>query len=672
MSSILIVDDNERNRYLLRAMLAGHGYDVMEASNGSEALASARKQPPDLIVSDILMPQMDGFTLCREWQKDANLRRIPFVFYTATYTDRRDEELALKLGAARFFVKPVDDAVFLSTIREVAASSAAGELRPAAPADQEPAIYKMYNAALIRKLEEKMEALAESEGRFRRLAENAPDMIYRYEIFPERRVSYVSPAATALTGYQPTEFYENPEIGEKLVHPDESPEAKASLWGHNSRQNPVTMRWLSKDGRCIWIEQRHVPVTDRAGRPVAFEGIIRDITNRVTAEREKEQLQSRLYQAQKMESIGHLAASIAHDFNNMINVILGYSELALEKMPAGDPLRTHLNEVVQAAHRSAEITRQLLVFARRQPGSPVVLKLNESIAATLGILKKLIRENVELVWRPRAIRDEVSLDPAQLDQILTNLCANARDAISGAGRVCIETENVSVREEDRQDYPCPPGDYVMLSVKDNGCGMDEATRDRIFEPFFTTKPEGRGTGLGLATVYGIVSQHQGYIDVRTRPGKGAEFRIFLPCHVAERPDSSTTPAAPPPHGRGETVLVVEDEKPFLQLVRKMLENLGYTAVTTTSPEEALRLAREKPGSFAVVLADVVMPEMSGPELASRLKEIDPDAKIAFMSGYSSDFAKNGACIPAGAAYLEKPFSQKQLGALIAGILGRKS
>lgn len=669
MSSILIVDDNDRNRYLLRAMLTSHGYRVMEASNGVEALSLARSDPPDLIVSDILMPQMDGFALCSEWQRDARLRIIPFVFYTATYTDPRDEELAMKLGAARFMVKPVDEDLFMSTIHEVVANHAAGDLRPSAPSEDGPAIYRMYNESLIRKLEDKMEQLVESEARFRRLAENAPDIIYRYEIFPERKFVYVSPAVGDVTGYDPEDFYTNPDIGEALVHPDESPETKASLWGHNAPRNLITMRWLTRDRRCIWVEQRHTIVRDRASRPVAVEGIIREITERVMAVQERERLQAQLQQAQKMESIGHLAASVAHDFNNMINVILGYSELALEKMTPTDSLRGHLNEVVQAAQRSAEITRQLLLFAGKQPGAVTIIKLNDSIASTLGLLKKLIRENIQLIWRPRATRDEIMLDAANLDQILTNLCVNARDAITGSGRVYIETTDVTVTEENRSSYPCPPGEYVLLTVTDNGCGMDKATLERIFEPFFTTKTDGRGTGLGLATVYGIVTQNHGHIDVRSEPGRGSEFRIFFPLSKTEQKTQATEPAAPVPHGHGETVLVVEDEKPFLQMIRKMLENLGYTPVTTTSPAEAIRLAEAKPGNIAILLTDVVMPEMSGQELAERLKKVDPKVKVILMSGYQSSFAANEHPIPPGTRYIEKPFSQKQLGALIAGILG---
>lgn len=319
MSAILIVDDHEQNRYLLRAMLTTSGHEVLEAAHGAEALELARRTPPNLIISDILMPQMDGYALCRECKRDEQLRQIPFIFYTATYTDSRDEALALQLGAARFIVKPVEGEDFMAILGDVLQTHAAGQLAaPPPPPEEETVFYRLYNEVLIRKLEDKMliqdqlnRSLAESEGRFRRLAENAQDLIYRYEFAPQRRFAYVSPAATAVTGYTPAEHYADPELGFKLVHPDDRPLLEAAGQGKNVPGQPLTLRWVRKDGQIIWTEQRNGPVFNEAGELIAIEGIVRDITARKQHERE-------------LEAIAAVSAALrmAHTRVEMLPVIL--------------------------------------------------------------------------------------------------------------------------------------------------------------------------------------------------------------------------------------------------------------------------------------------------------------------------------------------------------------
>ncbi len=298
MSAILIVDDYEPNRYLLRTLLAASGYDVLEAANGAEALELAHRTRPDLIIADILMPQMDGFALCRECKRDTELRDIPFVFYTATYTDPRDEALAMQLGAARFIVKPMENDAFIAILREVLQAHRAGQLAaPQPPLEEETVFYRLYNEALIRKLEDKMldlqqvnRSLAESEARFRRLAENAQDLIYRYEFAPQRGFTYVNPAATAITGYTPEEHYADPDLGLKLIHPDDRPLLEQYLQGGGTFYEPVVLRWIRKDGQIVWTEQCNVPVFDEAGTLIAIEGIARDVTEQA---RMKEALERR-------------------------------------------------------------------------------------------------------------------------------------------------------------------------------------------------------------------------------------------------------------------------------------------------------------------------------------------------------------------------------------------
>jgi signal transduction histidine kinase len=379
-------------------------------------------------------------------------------------------------------------------------------------------------------------------------------------------------------------------------------------------------------------------------------------------EREAHVLQERLVQAQKLESIGTLAGGVAHDFNNMLGVILGQVEFAMEEAGASGPLRESLEEIRQAAHRSANVTRQLLAFARKQAIAPRVLDLNEGVETILRMIRRLIGERIELRWDPGHPLWKVKIDPSQLDQLLTNLAANARDAIPGDGTVTIATANETLAADACAARPgATPGDYAVLSVQDTGAGIDREKLPSIFEPFFTTKETGKGTGLGLATVYGIVKQNGGFIDVETAPGAGSTFRIYLP-RAAERDASETAPQgeAAPTRGQGETVLLVEDEQANLALVKKMVESIGYRVLATHDPLEALRLAAAAP-EIHLLLTDVVMPRMDGKELHETLRRSRPGVKCLYMSGYPANVIVHQGVLDPGLSYLQKPFTRTALG-----------
>ena len=382
------------------------------------------------------------------------------------------------------------------------------------------------------------------------------------------------------------------------------------------------------------------------------------------AEKEREHLQSQLLQAQKMESVGRLAGGVAHDFNNMLSVIFGHVEMIAEQLVDNDPIAHDLAEIKMAAGRSADLTRQLLAFARKQTVSPQVLDLNTTVGGMLKMLKRLIGEDVHLSWVPADHLWPVLLDPTQIDQILANLTVNARDAINGVGRVIIETSNTTLDA----DYCAAhmglkPGDYVLLSVSDNGCGMDRETRQHIFEPFFTTKEVGRGTGLGLATIYGIVKQNAGYIDVYSEPGRGSTFRIFFPRYQGElaKPQESLVERAL--LGQ-ETILMVEDEAAILAIGQRMLERLGYTVLTAASPSEAEHLAASHQGTIDLLLSDVIMPEMNGRELAERLAQERPKMAVLFMSGYTANVIAHHGVLDPGVHFIQKPFSKRDLAAKV--------
>jgi len=404
------------------------------------------------------------------------------------------------------------------------------------------------------------------------------------------------------------------------------------------------------------------PILDASGKVTAAVEMVDDITERLS-------LESQLQQAQKMEFVGRLAGGVAHDFNNMLAVIIGHVDMVLQTAaPTGNILR-HLQAIRKSASRSADLTRQLLAFARKQTVSPVVLDLNETIQGMLKMLSRLIGENIDLVWRPAPEVLAVKIDPTQVDQILANLCVNARDAISGVGRISIETGRAAFGEDERTRLPeILPGDFVTLVVSDDGHGMDQGTLDNIFEPFFTTKEKGKGTGLGLATVYGIVKQNDGFIKVNSERGRGSSFKIYLPRQEAEihasKPECQEISLA----REHETILLVEDEPAIIEITRLMLEELRYRVLWAGSPTGALQAAKAHAGKIDLLLTDVVMPEMNGRELAEQLCAFCPGVKCLFMSGYTSDIIAPHGVLEEGIDYIQKPFSVQSLAARVREVL----
>jgi PAS domain S-box-containing protein len=399
---------------------------------------------------------------------------------------------------------------------------------------------------------------------------------------------------------------------------------------------------------------------------------IRDITERRRAEAERQELQEQLHQALKLEAVGILAGGVAHDFNNMLGAIIGYTELILNALDSKDPLRENLGKILDAAERSANLTRQLLAFARKQTVAPVVLDINESVAHMLRMLHRIIGENIELVWRPGPFDCTVNIDPSQLDQILTNLCVNARDAIKDVGRITITTCAVFLDENACRISPDGvPGDYVRLSVSDNGCGMDPETLKHAFEPFFTTKGAGQGTGLGLATVYGVVKQNDGFVHIYSESGMGTTFNLYLPHHKKDETEShKEVPGEELPMGCGEIILMVEDDPTLRQMGEMMLNRLGYNVLVAATPGDAIRMAEEAGDTLKMFITDVVMPEMNGRELADRLIAVRPSLRHLFMSGYTADVIAHRGVLDEGVNFIQKPFSFKDLAVKIRTVLDR--
>jgi PAS domain S-box-containing protein len=389
--------------------------------------------------------------------------------------------------------------------------------------------------------------------------------------------------------------------------------------------------------------------------------LIGEIVERKRAEEEKDKLQEQLLQSQKMESVGRLAGGVAHDFNNMLAVIIGHVALAMMKANPSEPMHAHLTEIQHAAQRSADLTRQLLAFARKQAVMPKVLNLNDTVSGMFKMLKRLIGEDITIIWKPGAVLWPVKLDPTQIDQLLANLCINARDAISGMGKITLETQNSTIDEAycaGHKDFVC--GDYVVLVVSDTGIGMNKDVLEHLFEPFFTTKEVGKGTGLGLATVYGIVKQNNGFVHVYSEPNLGTSFKMYFPRFAGKVEDQTIEPRTEALRGKGETLLLVEDELTVLNVGRSMLEGLGYGVLAAHQPGEALELARAHADTIQLLITDVVMPEMNGRELAKLIVKIKPGLKCLFTSGYTADVIAHQGVLNDGTYFLQKPFSMNNL------------
>ena len=471
---------------------------------------------------------------------------------------------------------------------------------------------------------------------------------------PDGRHYYQNRALTELLGdvgkYPPSTTYVDEQTGDEVFN---------TIMAGGQWIGEIKM--YSKERKVLDIYLRAYANKDAAGNITALAGIHTNITERKRDEAEREKLQAQLTQAQKMESIGRLAGGIAHDFNNMLSVILNQAELGLLKTSPDEPVYSKFKEIEKAAKRSANLTRQLLSFARKQAVTPDIINLNDLIGRMLTMLRQIIGEDIEVMWVPGKDIWPIKIDPTQIDQVLTNLCVNARHAISGTGRITIETENTVIDScSPDQNTEIIPGDYVSLSVNDNGCGMDKETRFHLFEPFFTTKDIGKGTGLGLATVYGIVKQNNGLINVYSEPGMGTTIRIYLPKNTGQNELSPPKKPGIPATSGHETILLVEDEPMIMEIATSMLGEFGYTVIPASSPNEAIRLSREFPEDIHLLLTDVIMPEMNGRELSEKILSIRSGIKILFISGYTANVIAQHGVLNEGVHFIHKPFTMNDL------------
>jgi len=480
-------------------------------------------------------------------------------------------------------------------------------------------------------------------------------------------IEYVNPAFEALSGYSREEVIgQTPAI---LKSGQQPPALYRELW-ETIRSGDIYRSILvnrKKDGGVYYIDESISPIRDSAGEITHFVSNGRDLTDRL-------HLEAQLLQAQKMDAIGRLAGGVAHDFNNLLTIITSYSELALDSVVSGSPTQTRLQEILSAAHRAAELTRQLLAFSRQQPQALRVAELNPVIGGIVKTLHRLIGEDIELIFVPGEELGRIRLDPVQIEQILMNLASNSRDAMPQGGQLTIQTSDVQLEEQyvDRKNAIIPLGRYAVLTVTDTGAGIPADHLSHVFEPFYTTKPSGKGTGLGLATVYGIVKQNHGFVWVYSEPGMGTTFKIYLPC-VANQP---VTPEIPQitcePVLRGnETVLLVEDEEALRRAAAEFLGLRGYTVLEARDGLDALSVTKNHGSTIHLAVTDVVMPHMSGGQLANELDTLRPETRVLFVSGYAGQTVLDHKVVNVENNFLQKPFTLTQLAQKVRAVLDHK-
>jgi PAS domain S-box-containing protein len=611
---VLVVDDNGDMREYIARVLKEH-YVVDSVGDGEAALARIQTIPPDLVLSDVMMPRMGGFALLRALRASPATRGIPVILVSARAGDEAVVE-DLEMGADDYLFKPFSAGELLTRIR-----------------------------SHLDTARDRHSALRASETRFRRLAESGIVGITVSDA--SGHILEANAAFLAMVGYSSEDLRAGRLDWRSLA----SPELATAPEPHEGGAivAPRQREFRKRDGRCVPALVAVAPLEGGESMTISL-----DLS-------ERKRLEEQFRQAQKMEAVGRLAGGIAHDFNNMLTVIISYAEMIFQDLGVDEPLRADIDEIRTAGRRATDLTRQLLAFSRQQVLEPKVLDLNQTVAGMEKMLRRLLGADIELTTLPSADLGFVRADPGQVEQIVMNLAVNSRDAMPKGGRLTIQTADVEVPPYGTVPRPdVPPGAYVMLAVTDTGVGMDSETQARAFEPFFTTKGQGKGTGLGLATVFGIVKQSGGHVVVESGPGRGTTFTVYLPKVVGEPRALSTSRPTPETNRGNETILLVEDDDQVRALAGNVLRRQGYVVLEAPSAGEALLVCEQHASSIHLLLSDVILPRMRGPALAERVVAMRPETMVLFMSGYVDDESVQQSLSGSDVAYLQKPLTPASL------------
>jgi len=642
---LLLIEDSDDDAQLLVRELRNAGFDVaFERVETRETTAAAFGRGGfDAVVSDYRLPTFSAPEALALYKQSG--LEAPFLVVSGTIGEEQAAEL-LKAGAHDFFLKERLSRLGTAVERELREAENR-RARRRAEAD----------------LRRSHRLLEEARNRYERATAVAKVGVWDWDLATGE--IHVDPGLKALLGFADGEIRNHVDDWGRRVHPEDAEEVSAAARAHLEGRMPVyevERRMLHKDGSVRWFLSRGVALRDPAGTPLRLVGADLDVS-------ERRDLERMLHLSQKLEAVGRLAGGIAHDFNNILAVITGQGESALRLLEPENLARGRLGEILEAAARAARLTRQLLAFSRKQILEPQVLDVNAALTELEKMLRRVLGAHVELELRSGRDLGAVKADPTQLEQVIVNLALNARDAMPEGGHLTIETANVDLDEAYAAAHPpARPGPYIMVAVSDNGIGMDAETQRQIFEPFFTTKPPGEGTGLGLATVYGVVKQSGGYVWVYSEPGRGTTFKIYLP-RVDEAPAARDESPAPAPVARGhERILLVEDNDGLREVMREALEARGYAVFSTSDADEALAFAREHEGPVELLLTDIIMPRTGGVELARQVSSLRPGIRVLYISGYSNGAISRRGILDAGAKLLEKPFTSEALARAVRAAL----
>ncbi|MBJ6752051.1 response regulator [Geomonas anaerohicana] len=680
--NVLIVEDNLNDLKLLRYTMEHHGCGVTEAHDGEEALALAASSRPDIIISDALMPTMDGFQLLRRVKSDPKLAQIPFLFYSAVYTGEAEEQLARSLGAAAFIAKPVEPERLWELVVQVTGPQEPAQAGPPVISEEGERLLLEYSRIVATKLEEKVreleqalerqhrteEMLRQREEELATIFDNAPFLMLLIDATGSVRM--VNHLTRSFSGAAPGEI-EGHRTGEVLRCLNALNSEGGCGFGMacpDCTIRKTIQRTFDTGASCHQVETTLTVTRQGEKQQVTFlisttlltQGGAPMVLLSLQDISDYKRIEAQLLHAQKMESIGTFAGGIAHDFNNILTAIVGYGEITLKNLPPDSTLRQNIGHMLTAAQRAAALSKDLLLFSRKQISEKIAADLNDIVLGVQKFLLRVIGEDIVCSFDLARSKLPILADPHQVEQVLMNLATNARDAMPNGGALTFRTARETPGQALILEHGLSKGEYAVLSVEDSGSGMSEETRLKIFDPFFTTKEIGKGTGLGLAVVYGIIKHHNGCIAVESAPGAGTTFRVYLPLNNAALGVQESKLPAGDAEGGDETILVAEDDETVREMVAGILTAVGYSVITARDGEEAVRKYRENRERVRLLLLDVIMPAINGIDAYEEIAAVNPAINAIFATGYANEDVQQRIRLSATVAQIPKPFQPSQL------------